>query len=156
MSYNNSNKSDPKKVYSILDKPPVFECGGKKDKEGIDLYWGKSLTLQADEQNANIHFILERYQKTGALTAMIKENPQYGDFTQVPTYQESLNIVLKANEQFNNLDAKIRARFANDPTQFLNFVHDPNNKEELIKMGLANAPQTSPAIPVAEPKAEKP
>lgn len=147
------------KIYSINDRPPRFKHGGeKKDKEGNDVYWGKSLTLQADEVNGNIHKILDKYAKTGQLPAMIKENPQYGDFANVPDYQESLNIVLKANEQFMNLDAQIRAKFDNDPSNFLAFANDEKNLPEMVKLGLAvkkdiPAPSEGTSIPPAPAQA---
>lgn len=155
MSFNNKN-ADSKKIYSILDRPPVLNCGGEKDKEGNDSYWGKSLTLQSDEQNANIHFILNKYEKTGALQAAIKQNPIYGDFSDMPSYQESLNLVIKANEQFSLLDATIRSRFANDPSKFLEFVNDSKNLDEMIKMGLATKKAEMPNSKGEQPAATPP
>lgn len=143
MSFGNK-KCDPSKVYSMLDRPPVLECGGSLDKEGNDSFWGKSLTLQADEKEANIHFILDRYQKTGALSAAIRENPSYGDFSDIPSYHEAMNTISKAHEQFMMLDAKTRHKFKNDPTEFLSFVHDEKNKEQLYEMGLAVRPESAP------------
>jgi len=35
-------------------------------------------------------------------------------------------------------------RFENDPAKFLEFVNDPKNDEDLIKMGLATKPSTTP------------
>lgn len=151
MSYVNKN-ADPKKIYSILDKPPVLNCGGAPDKEGNDTYWGKSLTKQSDEADANIQFILQKYEKTGMLSAAIRENPAYGDFSQVPSYHEAMNTVTKAHEQFMLLDAKIRKQFSNDPAEFLNFVHDPKNSDKLIEMGLA----TKPAEPISKAPATPP
>lgn len=158
MSYNNKNV-DPNKIYSLLDRPPVKECGGKLDKEGNDTFWGKSLAIQADEQNGNIHSILSKYEKTGGiLPQLIKQNPQYGDYSDVPTYQESLNIVLKAADQFNSLDAKLRHQFQNDPSEFLNFVNNPENGKKLVEMGLAIAKpsQTPVNNPPAAPQAPAP
>lgn len=158
MSIDNRNGNDPKKIYSLGDRPKGHKSGGKPDKEGVDSYWGPSKTLQADEQNANIHFLMARYEKTGQLPQLIRENPQYGDFSDMPTYQESLNLVIHANNQFAALDAKIRSRFQNDPAQFLAFANNPENLEEMVKMGLAvkkaemppvNVGQGQPATPPA-------
>jgi len=150
MSYNNRNGADPKKVYDIFNPPPAHKSGGPLDKEGIDSYWGPSRTVQADEKNANIHLILERYQQTGQLPMMIQKEPKYGDFAEMPTYQESLNLVIHAQAQFMALDAKIRAKFDNDTAKFLEFATDPKNQDKLIEMGLAKKKVEMPA-----PKGEK-
>lgn len=68
---------------------------------------------------------------------MIKQNPQYGDFSNVEEYQTSLNIVIRANDQFNALSSELRDRFQNDPSKFLEFCDNPQNSEELVKLGLA-------------------
>ena len=52
-------------------------------------------------------------------------------------YQKSLNLVLHAQSQFDALPAHTRARFANDPKMFLEFTSNPENIEEMIKLGLA-------------------
>jgi len=154
MSIDNKNKAVKGKIYSLKERPPVHNCGGKLDEEGNDTYWGKSLTLQADEEHANINKILQKYAKTGQLNANVKYNPIYADYSDVPSFHESLNIVLKANEQFMGLDAEVRSRFANDPSKFLEFVNDSKNLDEMVKLGLASkkpikekvqAPASTPA-----------
>jgi len=80
--------------------------------------------------------IMKRYEKTGVLPNMILKNPVYGDFSSVPNYQEALNIVRIAQEQFNGLDASVRNRFDNDPAKFLDFATNPENVEQMAKMGL--------------------
>jgi len=94
-------------------------------------------TKQSEMAACDINNILKRYQKTGQLPDLIKQNPQYGDFTNVLSYQESLNTVAMAQAQFNALDAHIRERFMNDPARFLEFATNPKNNKELIRLGLA-------------------
>lgn len=106
------------------------------EKKGIDT--GKRLiTKQSFKDECDINNIMKKYKNTGMLPEMIKTQPQYGDFSEVSDYMESMNIVLKAQEQFQNLSADVRNRFQNDPAQFLDFANDPKNGEEMVKMGLA-------------------
>lgn len=98
-----------------------------------------TLTQQNAAEECDINYILSRYERTGSLGDFIKANPQFGDFSDVPSYQESLEIVAKAETQFNQLEGKVRARFENDPAQFLEFVGDPRNANEIEKMGLGTA-----------------
>ena len=69
-------------------------------------------------------------------------------------YQESMNIVAKAQSMFNQLPSQIRNEFDNDPSLFLDFVQDPQNEDQLVEMGLANPREKiEPAAPITAPKA---
>lgn len=136
MSYGNKNV-DSKKTYSLYDLPPVKSCGGKLDKDGMDTYWGSSLTLQAEAENADIPLIMEKYAKTGVINANIKSNLQFGDASMVPSYHEAYNLIAQSHELFDSLDAKIRSRFQNDPSNMINFIADKENYDEAVKLGIA-------------------
>lgn len=104
--------------------------------KGIDT-GTRIMTKQSFKDECDINNIMKKYKNTGMLPEMIKTQPQYGDFSEVSDYMESMNIVLKAQEQFQNLSADVRNRFQNDPALFLDFANDPKNGEEMVKMGLA-------------------
>lgn len=119
------------------------------DALGLDCK-DKSRTKQSEKDACDINKITARYEPTGQLPDLIRTNPRYGDFSEVPTYQEALHIVMHAQDQFAALDAKIRNRFQNDPAQFLAFATDQRNLKEMVELGLATAPVEPPA-PVAVP-----
>jgi len=104
-----------------------------------------SLTQQNFKAECDINNVVSRWQRTGVLTHVRDVSPHYGDFSSLKDYQASLNVVIEAEERFNALPSALRSRFANDPAQFLNFVNDPANSQELVKMGLANP------VPVLDP-----
>lgn len=104
-----------------------------------------SLTRQADADDCDINVMMAKYQATGEPPRANPRSPQYGDFTAVPQYQEALNTVMRAQEDFDALDAKTRERFGNTPAGMLAFLSDPANREEAIKMGLVAAPEPPPA-----------
>lgn len=62
--------------------------------------------------------------------------PLYGDFDSSLSFQEAQNVIIKANEQFEELPSNIRDRFRNDPVNLLKFVEDPSNYEEGVKLGI--------------------
>lgn len=95
----------------------------------------KTLTIQSEKDACDINKIVEQHAKTGLLPVNTA-TPIYGDFTGLPSYQESLNIVIKAEEAFMSLDAKIRKEFDNDPGAFLEFAQDENNRDKLIEWGM--------------------
>lgn len=91
-------------------------------------------TKQSFKEECDVNLIVAKAQKTGVLP--MKGNPLYGDFSEVPEYQEALETVRVAGDQFRGLPAHMRERFENDPAQFLRFVSDPSNAGEMAKLGL--------------------
>lgn len=112
-------------------------------KKVLSMPSGKSLTKQSFKKECDIHSILEKHKRTGVMTVR-SGSPQYGDFFEPLDYQDALNTIIVANEQFASLPAAIRDKFANDPLTFLEFCTNEENSEEMIKMGLKEAPKTSP------------
>ncbi|WNK14463.1 MAG: internal scaffolding protein [Microvirus sp.] len=98
---------------------------------------GKCHVQQAAKDECDINQIMKRFKATGVLPVQLKQNGQYGDFTADMDYQASLNAVMAAQAQFNKLPARIRSRFENDPGQFIEFMNNPANGQELIDLGLA-------------------
>lgn len=95
-----------------------------------------SLTKQSESEDCDINVIMARFEKTGLLTHSNDASPRYGDFADVVDYDESLRVVMEADEAFSSLPARVRARFENDPSQLIDFVRDPANKQEAINLGL--------------------
>ena len=86
---------------------------------------------------------MAKYQKTGAITHVQNNQAQYGFATSL-SFTESMNIVATAQSMFNELPSSIRGKFENNPGKFLDFVQDPDNADELVELGLANAPAPLP------------
>lgn len=118
-------------------------------------------TQQHLAESTSIKAILKRYRNVNDLRHAVESNPGlYGDFSDAKSYQDSLNVVLQANDQFASLPSEVRERFQNDPAQFLEFASDEKNLPEMVKMGLANKrdelndanEKTAPKKTKAEPK----
>lgn len=52
-------------------------------------------------------------------------------------FQSAMNQLVAAANQFNSLPADLRGRFQNDPAKFVDFVSNPDNMEEMVRLGLA-------------------
>lgn len=118
----------------------------------------KTKTKQSFKDECDINTIMKKYQSTGQLPFLIQSQPQYGDFSDVASFQEAMHIVQHANEQFENLSAEIRNRFRNDPALFLQFCEDPQNGEELVRLGLATKREGAnpPPAPSKTPQSTEP
>jgi len=95
-----------------------------------------SMTSQQFKEQCDVNNIMKKYRLTGELSHLKKTQGQYMDLTSLPDYQTALQTVIDANSAFESLPAHVRKSFQNDPKQLLQFVADPNNKEEAIKLGL--------------------
>jgi len=108
---------------------------GEREVVGVDTGL-KTPVKQEFKDDTDVNNIVERFLRTGELSNMIQQDPIYGDFVDVPTYEEAFNIVLFANEQFDALPSNLRERFFNSPAKFLEFCSNPDNRDEMVKLGL--------------------
>lgn len=111
-----------------------------------------SLAQQNQKDDADINIIVKRM-GVGIPPPMTARIPLSGEFLEITDYREAIELTMKAEKAFNQLPAKVRARFENDPGQFLDFMDDPENGAEMVALGLAvPRPQEAPEAPKEEPK----
>ena len=103
---------------------------------------GESLTQQSHASAADVRNIIKQYDRTGLIANVNKGIAQYGDYSEINEYAEALNMVSEANESFATLPSHIREQFNNNAGLFFEFATNPKNKEEMIQMGLAKAPDS--------------
>lgn len=112
----------------------------------------------ADECDINI--LMAKYQKTGMLDHIVRYKGQYADVTNQEDYQSAIHTIMDANDMFESLPARVRDRFHNSPGEFLAFVEDPSNRDEMAELGLLDKPPTPPAEPTppttSTPETESP
>ena len=96
---------------------------------------GESMTIQSQAEEADINVMMARFRITGTMPTSVRV-PEYGDFSEITDYRGALHAVMDAQDNFMRLPAAVRARFDNDPQLMLEFVSDPANVPELVKMGL--------------------
>lgn len=128
------------------DKRPKVYCTKEEGK-----------TKQSFKDEVDINLIMKKVEKTGVWpTDVLRNNPQYGDFSSSGTYQDALNTVLNAQTMFFAMPAEFRSMCDNDPSVFLDFVAaaqsgDKDKKEKLVSFGLALEAQKEPAKTVSVP-----
>lgn len=109
---------------------------------------GPSMTKQSHKAECDINNILKQYQKTGILQHITQQQPIYTDLPDNTDYQQSLEILQKADDTFSTLPSVVRAHFHNDPGEFLAAFHDPSQRSQLEEWGLINkAPPPRPPDP---------
>lgn len=124
---------------------PVVDCTGEK-----------SPTVQAAKDECDINKIIARFERAGVWPG--SREGYFADVSEVGEYRDALEVVRLADESFMTLDAKVRARFDNDPGKLVEFLSDPANEAEALELKLiekvapeggAVAPGGSPAGPSA-------
>lgn len=101
---------------------------------------GKSRTKQCFRERADINGIIARYRKSGSFDYVSKRAPIFADVTGIGDFASVVRKVHAAEEAFNELPSKLRARFHNDASQLIAFVQDAGNRKEAIELGLIEAP----------------
>lgn len=113
--------------------------------------------LTVQDQAEDVNDLVRSFGITGKMPTNVRI-PQYGDFTGVGTYQEALEAVKRAENEFLKLPANIRLRFQHNPQAFLEFVSDEKNAQEGEKLGiwkLKKAQEAATAKPEAAEGAKK-
>ena len=111
-----------------------------------------SLTEQQYKDDCSIDGIIRRY---GVLPPP-QITPVVVDVSEIGDFRESMQKVVDAKEHFAELPATIRERFGHSPESFYNFLADPKNTEEAVKLGLLEVKTVKPdAVDVLQDIAKK-
>lgn len=145
----------------MSQKNPDLEIYYYRQRRNVSVDTGEAdsdRTKQEFVDECDINSIMSHWESTGLINHASSNPPTYGDFTNQLDYQTALNALASAEESFNQLPSEIRSRMSNDPGKLIDFLSDPSNDEEAIKLGLKN-PKPIPSPPPApeeEPKAPTP
>lgn len=110
--------------------------------QDVDIETGEvvMLTKQEFRDECDINKILDRYTPEALEERLAAANGVYADFSSIMTYGEAKQLIVDSDNAFMSLPAKIRGRFDNDVTQFIDFMEDSSNDEEAIRLGLKAKP----------------
>ncbi len=97
---------------------------------------GTGRTRQSSRDECDINVIMAKYAKTGFINHFARHGGDYG-FASSVDFHGAMNIVTKADQMFADLPADARNRFHGEPAEFLDFVADPANLDEMRVLGLA-------------------
>lgn len=123
--------------YTAVDTPPKVQVGP----------FPESRTRQSEAAAADINTIVARYDKTGVLPQSAREG-LFIDVSEMPDYRTSLHFIQKADDMFMQLPAHIRTKFDNDAATFLDWTSDPENRDEMIELGMLPKPEVLPDVPL--------
>lgn len=159
---------------NLENRTPLAEPGrflsAYSKKISIDMVFPEDspVTRQEFKQECDINYILSQYELGYEVTHINEAAPQYLDCS-AETFREHMDYIAGAFSMFEELPAKLRARFDNDPAEFLDFCSHEKNRPEMAQLGLLSeeyaaqytfpqgsvptpppAPPRAPAAPAAE------
>lgn len=116
-------------------------------------------TQQHFKDQVDINRILAKYRKTGVIEHVKRAQARYGDFTELAEYAQNLDKVAKAQQAFESLPAELRNKFNNNIPGFFDYIMQPENFDECVKMGIYEKPKEpmagTPAAAEPAPQATK-
>lgn len=98
----------------------------------------ESLTQQSFTDDANINIIAQRF-GLNEIPSQPLDPSFFRDTTGDPDLRDILEANRTARDHFMSLPAKLRKRFHNSPRELWDFVTDPENAEEAVRLGLLSA-----------------
>lgn len=111
-------------------------CKKTKRKRVKTINEEKSLTDQSWKVDCDVNHVMSKFMKTGQISHLAKVEGQYADVSGIQCLHDSLTVVAEAESAFNMLPAKLRKKFSNSMVKMDEYLRDPKNNEEAIKLGL--------------------
>lgn len=120
----------------------------------LDFSATRSLTKQSPRDDLDVNRLVKRYgsvENLASFANLSPVKPSFGDFTSPIDYAQSLEIIGKVDDAFSSLPSDIRFRFSNDPAELLDFLENPQNKAEAVRLGFFGEEGSGASAPVAQP-----
>jgi len=111
-------------------------------------------TKQEFKDQCDVNKIVANFTRTGRLDQLDAAQGMFLDISEGPqTYQDSLNLVIKARTAFDALPSDVRAIFGNDVQNFMyHSHHNPEALFEALKPLEVNPQEPAPAPPLVSTK----
>lgn len=136
-------------IYNVLH----FRSRYAPRQRVVITFSGTGRTKQEFKEECDINNIMRKYLHTGQVDHLSTRVARFEDVTGID-FQSAQNMIVEAKELFLELPSDVRSRFGNDPSRLLDFVHDPRNAQEAVKLGFLDAEKLPEAL--RPPKPQKP
>jgi GTP-sensing pleiotropic transcriptional regulator CodY len=141
-----TNRSDVEQQVIVQhEKMPKFKSLYKRPDAGLatELDYKTMVTIQSEKEACDAKNIVARHKIVKGFDIFdnyrdASVSNEVIDLTTLPSdFVQAQNQINYAQQQFEALPSKIRKSFNNNSREFLSFVQNPENIEDLVKMGLA-------------------
>ena len=126
-----------KKTQETVSEPRhIRDIFSEMAKVQVDFSDSPSRTKSEFKDEADVNNIVAQCIKKAIALPSGDRQPMFEDFSNIGTYQDAVSSVAQANEEFSHLPSELRAKFDNNVQSLIDFMGDPENKEEAISLGL--------------------
>lgn len=127
------NFREAERHYNASPYPSRYDAWERKIK-GLSMPPDAQGAKQSFKDECDINRIMAKYLNTGTIPQGLPVG-RYGDFSDACDYLEAQLTLKNAEAQFLALPAKLRAELNNDPANFLAWVQDEKNLDQLHELG---------------------
>lgn len=117
---------------------------------GPTIFEKETKTKQSEAAAVDINVILKNYERSGYLPPPLKA-AVFTDVSDIGDFREAVAVIEAARDGFMQLPAEVRSRFDNDPAAFLDYISQPQQYDELVKLGLVEAKAPESGVAAVEP-----
>lgn len=142
------------RLYDFRDPYDIVRNQVEADLVAVDT-GTESFVQQGPAVDADINVIVRRFGMGESIPPAALDPSYYGDVGEIPDLGTALRIVKEARDRFDALPVDIRNRFANSPARLWDFVNNPANEDESVRLGLLVRP-AAPAAELAQAPATSP
>lgn len=103
----------------------------------------ESMTQQSFKDMTDVNLIMKKFLRGGPLPVSSDARAVFMDVSHGMDYREVLERTMEAQEAFDSLPSDMRARFGHDVANVLDFVGNPANYNEAVKLGLIDGDLSS-------------
>lgn len=125
-----------------------LDCQHALDSVTGELIETPSKTKQAFRDECDVNVIAKRFNLLGELPQGVRA-PTYADFEEVVSFHDAMTAIRQAQESFMMMPPDVRARFHNDPGEFVEFCSEDANRPEAVKLGLL-LPEVADLVPASQ------
>lgn len=107
---------------------------GKKPLAALPpLAYADGRTKQSFRDDTDINKMLAKAQRAGSIAHLQKHGAYYGDFSEIDNLLDAHLMYERGVEIFEDLPSELRREFGNSPTEFFNYVNNPENADKLAE-----------------------
>jgi phage internal scaffolding protein len=132
-------------VKKVVERPVCVDAFGPFARDDLVFSAEDVGAKQSFKDECDINSIVRSFSETGDFVHLNTVVPFYGDVSGLE-FRQMVDFINAAEGQFMSLPAKLRARFNNDPVQFVEFCEDPENLDEMRRLGLLKSEERIEAV----------
>lgn len=107
-------------------------------------------TEQSHKHLCDIHRIVQGAERTGIVDHVTKRKGNYDNLVGAVDFHQAMNILAQGQQSFEALPPEVRKKFHNDAHEFLSFMENEDNRDEIIALGFDDL-HLPPVPDVVEP-----